>query len=257
MGLDWADGDYDLTAATLEPAAASLVQYAGVTAAHHVLDVGCGTGNATVIAARLGARVTAVDPAEGLIEIARDKVATIDADVTFHEGTADALPVADGACDITLSAFAVIFAEEPAAAIAEMARATRPGGTVAFTTWRTDSVICAIGNAFGRRIPDEQRPQHRRWGEDDWVRELLHDAGLVDVEIAEAVVEFRGGSPEEFLAELEQHHPAWRAARRQLSPDEFAAAHDEALGILHAENQRSDGFFSESAYALIRGRRPS
>ncbi|MDQ6817834.1 MAG: class I SAM-dependent methyltransferase [Actinomycetota bacterium] len=37
----------------------------------HVVDVGCGTGNASLLAAARGAQVTGVDPSERLIEVAR------------------------------------------------------------------------------------------------------------------------------------------------------------------------------------------
>lgn len=257
MGVDWADGDYGRMAAALEPAAAALVAYARVRADDRVIDVGTGTGNAAAAAAQLGARVIGVDPAEGLLEVARDRIAMIDADVVLSHGSAEALPVGDDAADVTLSAFAVIFSEDPEAAIAEMARATRPGGTIALTTWRAAGPLCSIGETLRRRLPVEDDPDHRRWGDDDWLRALLDGAGLVDIEIAEKTVEFDAPSPEGFLQELEEHHPGWRAALRQLAESDRAAAHADSLEILRAGNESPDAFLITSTYALVRADVPA
>lgn len=255
MGFDWSDGDYERMSATLEPAAAALVDYAGVTGGHHVVDVGCGTGNATIVAARIGARVTGIDPAEGLLEIARDRVAMIDADVAFAEGLAENLPAPDDVADVALSAFAVIFADDPSAAVAEMARVTRPNATVALTSWHTTGTISAIGDVLRRRIPATDVPD-QRWGDDEWIRDLLEAAGLIGIQITDRPVEFRSGSPEQFLQELEDHHPAWRAVYRQLSDPDRGAAHDESLEILRAGNEDREPFLATSASALVRARVP-
>jgi len=69
--MDWDRGEYELTAVAVTPAAEAVVLAGRVRPGQRVLDVGCGTGNAALIAARAGAEVTAVDPSPRLLDVAR------------------------------------------------------------------------------------------------------------------------------------------------------------------------------------------
>lgn len=73
--IDWGDGDYARTAATLMPVAGVVVAAAEVSAGRRVLDVACGTGNAAALAVARGAAVVAIDAAPGLAELARARLA--------------------------------------------------------------------------------------------------------------------------------------------------------------------------------------
>jgi cyclopropane fatty-acyl-phospholipid synthase-like methyltransferase len=57
----WAAGDYSLVAERLGEVSAAVVEAAGVRPGMRVLDMGAGTGNTAILAARAGAAVTAVD----------------------------------------------------------------------------------------------------------------------------------------------------------------------------------------------------
>jgi ubiquinone/menaquinone biosynthesis C-methylase UbiE len=88
------------------------------------IDVGCGTGTVALLATRAGARVTAVDP----LGVARSTAEREGLTVQFLAGDAASLPVPDLSMDAVLSNFAAVFAPDPAAAIAEMARVLSPEG---------------------------------------------------------------------------------------------------------------------------------
>jgi ubiquinone/menaquinone biosynthesis C-methylase UbiE len=108
--LDWGLGNYEQTAAQLLPAARVVVDRAAPTPDERVVDVGCGTGNAALLAAARGARAIGVDPATRLLEVARDAAAARGLNATFALGDAESLPVDDRAADVVLSVFGVIFA---------------------------------------------------------------------------------------------------------------------------------------------------
>lgn len=99
------------------------------------LDVGCGTGSLTnTILAQCSPRsVLGVDPSEGFVEHARN--ATPDPRARYEVGTASELPCPDGPFDVVASALAYNFFPDRPAALAEMLRAARHGGTVAFYVW--------------------------------------------------------------------------------------------------------------------------
>lgn len=99
------------------------------------LDVGCGTGalTQTILSTAEPSAVTGIDPSEGYIAYAR--ASTSDARAHFMVGDARALPAEPRAYDVVVSGLALNFVPDPARAVAEMARVTRPGGTMAVYVW--------------------------------------------------------------------------------------------------------------------------
>jgi SAM-dependent methyltransferase len=116
--------------ASLAPA---LADAAGVAAGQRVVDVGCGPGGVTQeLAGRVGAEnVAAIDPAAQYVEACRERHPGVDA----RQGVAEHLPWEDGAFDAALSSLVIGFMADADQGVREMARVTRPGGTVAICMW--------------------------------------------------------------------------------------------------------------------------
>ena len=248
--LDWGEGNYARTAEAIAPASEALVEFAGIEAGQTVLDVACGTGNAAIAAAERGAAVTGVDPAEALIEQAAARAAELGIDARWIRGGADELPVADGAFDVAMSVFGVIFAPDPGAAAAEMVRAVRPGGTVALTSWRPSGPISAVGGLMFRRLPGADGPP-RNWGDPDWTTATLTAAGAGDVRIEETEIAFTAASPQAWLDEQCTNHPVWRWAQRQLGEEQWREVAAESVAALTEGNEDPDAFRTSSRYLLV------
>jgi ubiquinone/menaquinone biosynthesis C-methylase UbiE len=110
-----------------------LADLAEVERGQRALDVGCGPGALTAeLVRRLGAEhVAAVDPSEPFVAATRSRHPGVE----VHLGSAEALPFEDGAFDAALAQLVVHFMTDPVGGIREMARVTRPGGTVVASVW--------------------------------------------------------------------------------------------------------------------------
>ncbi|MDH6213344.1 class I SAM-dependent methyltransferase [Streptomyces pseudovenezuelae] len=108
---------------------------AGIKLADRVLDVGCGTGATTRIAARLAARghVVGVDTSVPLLRRARARmVAEKIRNAAYMEADPQVHPFPRAGYDVVISRGGVMFFTDPAVAFANLARALLPGGRLAF-----------------------------------------------------------------------------------------------------------------------------
>jgi SAM-dependent methyltransferase len=117
----------------------------GLRAGERVLDLGCGFGRHAYEAARRGAHVIAVDAARAEVEGVLGTFAAMaeagelegtGTQVGVVQGDALRLPFADGTFDRVICSEVLEHIPSDAAAMAELARVLRPGGTMAITVPR-------------------------------------------------------------------------------------------------------------------------
>ncbi|HYM16809.1 MAG TPA: class I SAM-dependent methyltransferase, partial [Dehalococcoidia bacterium] len=108
-----------------------IVALAGVPGGGRVLEIGCGTGQATLPMARRGYRITAVELGANLAAVARRKLARYGVDVQV--GAFEEWPLPDDPFDLVLCVTAFHWLDA-AVALPKMARALRPGGAIAITS---------------------------------------------------------------------------------------------------------------------------
>ena len=80
-----------------------MVRFANIESGQRCLDVGCGTGVVAITAARLGARVSAVDLTPELLARARENATIAGVKVDWHEGDAEQLPYGDAEFDVVVN----------------------------------------------------------------------------------------------------------------------------------------------------------
>ncbi|MCA9835704.1 MAG: methyltransferase domain-containing protein [Trueperaceae bacterium] len=107
---------------------------AQVQSGDQVLDVACGTGVLARAALNLvgsSGSVTGLDINEGMLEVAKAKAPSIN----WQRGDAEALPFPDNHFDKVLSQFSLMFFNQKATALKEMARVAKPGGRLTIAVW--------------------------------------------------------------------------------------------------------------------------
>lgn len=97
-----------------------------------VLEVGCGPGEAAEQIAASGAKVTAIDSSERMVELTRAR------GVDCQVGDAQRLPFADGSFDCVLAAWMLYHVPDVDRAASELARVLRPGGRLVAVTNRRE-----------------------------------------------------------------------------------------------------------------------
>jgi ubiquinone/menaquinone biosynthesis C-methylase UbiE len=97
-----------------------------------VLEVGCGDGRAFELYPPEVAGVVAVEPDSTARALAAERAREAEVRIDVVEGTAEALPVEDGAFDAVVAVWVLCSVRDPAAALAEMHRVVRPSGELRF-----------------------------------------------------------------------------------------------------------------------------
>jgi SAM-dependent methyltransferase len=239
----WAAGNYPDIARSIEAVSPEVVMAAGVSAGDDVLDVATGTGNAALVSARLGARVTGVDLTPELLDVARARAAQEGHDIDFRAGDAEALPVPDAAFDRVTSVFGTMFAPDHARTASELLRATRPGGTIAVSAWTPDGLNGAMFVALGAHTPPPppgfQSPM--LWGVEEHVRGLFAGA-RVTCRRRRAIDSVRAESPEAWVDYLERTLGPLVLAKRALELEgRWAAARADLVALYAEANEATDG----------------
>lgn len=111
----------------------AFARFVPVRAGMRLLDVGCGTGDLTLILARMAGadgHVVGLDLTPAMLDVARAKVARagLGGTIELVQGNALALPFADGAFDGVTAGFSLRNMADLDGALREMRRVVRPGG---------------------------------------------------------------------------------------------------------------------------------
>src|SRR5215831_17907872 len=127
---------YDVVAKLIgsEAAHRQLVDQADIGPSHHVLDIGCGTGNLTLLIKRLHPRteVVGLDPDPEALARARRKAEKQGLAVRLDRGFSDELPYAEASFDRVFSAFVLrpLALDEKEKTLREARRVLRSGGAL-------------------------------------------------------------------------------------------------------------------------------
>ncbi|MFI5633688.1 class I SAM-dependent methyltransferase [Streptomyces sp. NPDC051664] len=133
-GRHWSDR-HDRWNAVNEGFNPPLLAAAAIGPEDRVLDIGCGAGQTTRLAARAAVRgsVLGLDLSAPMLTKARGLAAEEGLEqIAFEQGDAQVHPLPTAAFDVAISRFGIMFFADPVAAFGNIGKALRPGGRLAF-----------------------------------------------------------------------------------------------------------------------------
>ena len=216
------------------PLTQALIEHADIHEGQSVLDVAGGPGEPSLtIAGVVGptGSVTCTDAVPEMVETAQSEARRRGVEnIQFQVCSADSLPFPNESFDAVVSRLGVMFFPDSVAAMREMLRVTKPGGSLAFAVWHKSDLnpFCyLVSRVMDQHVEqpatDPDAPGAFRFAEPGKLASVMTRAGVVDV--VERVIKFDIAapiSPLEFWAMRSQTSDTLRTKLSKLPPEEQA-----------------------------------
>jgi SAM-dependent methyltransferase len=191
-----------------------------------VLDVAAGPGTLSFLAARAGARVTAIDFSPAMIEKLRERASAESVTVESHVGDGQALPFADASFDGAFSMFGLMFFPDRMLGFRELLRVLAPGGVAVVASWAAedgDTWRNVIWGAVREHLPNlPLGGSAPPLGKVDDCRQEMTAAGFAKVEVHELVHTLPAMTTREGWAWMVRATAPIALLRQRLGPRKWA-----------------------------------
>ncbi len=244
-----------------------LLARAGARAGERVLEIGCGTGAATVpFAEAVGerGRVVGIDISEPMLAAARQRIAESGLDnVTLLQADAQVHRFEAGHFDLITSRFGVMFFADPVAAFSNLLPAARPDGRLCFVCWapleENRHWLIPYEVALRHLGPPAPTPPHMpgplAFSDPGYVRSILDSAGFADVVIDRETPDIIGATPEEEAEHACIMGPPARLIDEKKPDDAVRATIRREIGEAFAAYARNGAMLLPSTVFLVTARR--
>lgn len=162
-----------------------VIQAAKINPGDKVVDIACGTGALTIaVAARVGleGKTVGVDINEGMLNIARSKSSTIE----WTSSPAEKLPFSNDSFNCVVSQFGLMYFEDQKAAIDEMIRVLKPGGSMAVAVWNSldnNPGLAAEEYLWQKVFGEEVDETPYRLGDKKILHNLFDNSSVSDIQL--------------------------------------------------------------------------
>jgi SAM-dependent methyltransferase len=241
----------------LEPLGAAAMAALDPKAGERVLDIGCGCGQTTLTLTGRAGGVTGVDISQPMLAIAEGRLKGTGAELL--KADAQTYAFAPQSFDAAFSRFGVMFFADPQAAFANIRKALKPGGRLAFVCWRpfplnlwmTVPMAAAAPFLPPAAPPDPLAPGPFAFADAERVRDVLSQAGFTDIALAPHDQEIGSGDLETTLGLALRIGPLGAALREHPEARDRAVAAIRAALKLH---ETPEGVLLPSATWIVAAR---
>ena len=222
----------DVIRRMFEPITQTLIEEAGIVAGQSVLDVAGGPGEPSLTISKLvgpSGSVVCTDGVAEMVTAAESEAQRLGRkNMRFQQCTAESLPFASNSFDTVISRLGVMFFPDALAALREMLRVIKPGGTISLAVWHKSEV-----NPYAHRV-NEVIDRHLetprvdanalgpfRFAERGKLAAILTEAKAIDV--SERLLQFQMEAPissEEFWIMRSEISEILREKLKRLTPEQ-------------------------------------
>ena len=231
---------------TVKKPAERLIANTGLIPGQRILDVACGTGWATMEAAKLvgyTGKIIGIDIADKMLEVAREKAAVEGmSNVEYYVGDAEALEFDDASFDAVISALSIFLLRDISKALGEWRRVLKGGGRIAFSSFGvgllqpTYKLFNECLARYVKQMPADSELPIARTDTPDKCRELLENAGFEEIDITAEQLGFHYQDTADYWQETSSGIP--RVLLEPLSPADLERFKEEHLA--EVESIRTD-----------------
>jgi len=258
--------DADRRDAVLAPVADALLTVARIQPGESILDLGCGCGATTILAATHagpGGTAHGIDLSEPMLAVARQRAHDAGlSTVSFTHADAQTHPLGGAAHDTVISRFGTMFFDDPVAAFINIGRAVRPGGRLVIATWQpldANDWLIVPGSALLRygSLPEGQPGAPGMFAQADpgLLRSTLTHAGWTMVDSRAVTVALRLGDDPADATDYLADSGTGRAVLETV-PDADRPAALAAVADALAAHTADDGVYLDAAIWITTGTRP-
>ncbi|MEZ5064309.1 MAG: methyltransferase domain-containing protein [bacterium] len=257
---------WESTVATwMQPATDTMFSLAGVTPGARVLDIACGAGSQTLVAARsVGAdgHVVASDIADAMVQHVRENARAAGlANVTTLVGAAEDLAVDPNSFDAVICRLGLMLFAAPANALTAAHRALRPGGRLAAVVFTTPDAnpfmarpLQVLLRHSGKTPPAPGRPGIFSLGAPGRLAALFTEAGFADVHERTVSLHLRLPAAADALTMIQQAFGLYRAIIED-SPEPVRDAAWAEVGSTLESFESPSGFVAPAEVIVVAGTR--
>jgi ubiquinone/menaquinone biosynthesis C-methylase UbiE len=216
----WSEGDFAAIGTHQVLVGERLCERLDVFPDERVLDVACGSGNASLAAARRAwGNTTGLDYVPELLARGRERAAAEGLEVDFVEGDAERLPFEDASFDVVTSTFGAMFAPNQQRAADELLRVCRPGGRIGMANWTPEGYVGAMFSTVSEHAPPPPGVDPPSlWGTKERLRELFGER-ISGLRANRQTQTYRYRSFEHFLEFFRTYFGPMKVAFERVGPD--------------------------------------
>lgn len=219
-----------------------MVEQLDLQPGQRVLELAAGPGDTGFLAAELvrpGGTLITTDAASTMLGVAQGRARDLGiSNVEFKRLELEWIDLPTASVDAVLCRWGLMLAADPAASMQEARRVLRPGGRIALAVWDSAErnpwatipmrALVELGHA---EPPDPQAPGMFALADPARVRELLEDAGFVDVIVEPITLSRSEPSAAAFVEETADLSRAFAEVREQLSAQEWTAVQERVAKL--------------------------